>query len=338
MEPLCQFVVPSTTDPRIHDDSGHPDDRGHYACRPGPTTSNTDASGRAWRRRGLVLFIPGLTPANYTLFAQALAETGLHVASLSFNNSIDSISACCAQRGLRCTDPSRPLNLTLAEASLHGLTALAFQRDASRYATHLSELQALLTTIGHGAGPDFVSLAGAEWDFKQFGIQGMQPSTADDWGAIRSSLEMQLGAARRLPAHAIRDDVPMECEVEGPGRLGLRKVLGYHARDRRRGLARLRGGRRRARHRAAGVRPRRRPRHQRNDELQFRAARRLEGGLRLYRWIHGRWEVRPRERVDARRAAPECLGLPSLLRDEHERPRRFWGVVQARSSALTRLE
>ena len=95
-----------------------------------------------------------------------------------------------------CRLPS-PLNLTMAEASLHGLTALAFQRDASRYATHLSELQALLTTIGHGAGPDFVSLAGAEWDFKQFGIQGMQPSTADDWGAIRSSLEMQLGAARR---------------------------------------------------------------------------------------------------------------------------------------------
>ena len=95
-----------------------------------------------------------------------------------------------------CRLPS-PLNLTVAEASLHGLTALAFQRNASRYATHLSELQALLTTIGHGAGPDFVSLAGAEWDFKQFGIQGMQPSTADDWGAIRSSLEMQLGAARR---------------------------------------------------------------------------------------------------------------------------------------------
>ena len=42
-----------------------------------------------------------------------------------------------------CRLPS-PLNLTLAEASLHGLTALAFQRDASRYATHLSELQALL--------------------------------------------------------------------------------------------------------------------------------------------------------------------------------------------------
>ena len=90
-------------------------------------------------------------------------------------------------------------------------------------------LCALLSSCGPGGGrPSKVSKSQIERDgfdsraawSREYAItiEGMQPSTADDWGAIRSSLEMWWaprgagGRARRLPAHPIRDDHPMECK------------------------------------------------------------------------------------------------------------------------------
>ena len=71
-------------------------DPGHFVCVPG--------GGRT--PRGLLVFSPGLAAADYTLFAQAAAETGLAVTVIS-QPSLCS-STCCTIKGLNCTstDPA----------------------------------------------------------------------------------------------------------------------------------------------------------------------------------------------------------------------------------------
>ena len=87
-----------------------------------------------------------------------------------------------------------PLNLTLAEVSLKGLTTLAFQRDASQYAAHLREVHALLAPL---PPPDWLVLAGIEWDFKQWSLQHIAVVGEGEWAQVRRSLRLQLEAAAR---------------------------------------------------------------------------------------------------------------------------------------------
>ena len=87
-----------------------------------------------------------------------------------------------------------PLNMTLAEVSLKGLTTLAFQRDASQYATHLAEVHALLAPL---PPPDWLVLAGIEWDFKQWSLQHIAVVGEGEWAQVRRSLRLQLQAAAR---------------------------------------------------------------------------------------------------------------------------------------------
>lgn len=96
-----------------------------------------------------------------------------------------------------CTLPP-PLNLTMVEVSFRGLTTMTHQRDASLHRRHLVEVQGLLSTIGWRAGPTFVTLAGIEWDLKQWASQRAVPTSAAEWVIVRESLLMQATVARRL--------------------------------------------------------------------------------------------------------------------------------------------
>jgi hypothetical protein len=102
--------------------------------------------------------------------------------------------------GLRidyCTFPS-PLGLKVAYIGYKGLTALEVQSNASLQAQRFGEISSLLrATKALGTTPDFVSFGGIEWDFKQWGLQKMQPHSAADWAAIRNALALQLAAARQ---------------------------------------------------------------------------------------------------------------------------------------------
>jgi len=97
-----------------------------------------------------------------------------------------------------CRLPS-PIDLTIVYVGYKGLTALEVQANASLQHRRFGELQHLLTAaLGANHTPDFLSLGGIEWDFKQWGSQHRQPSSDGDWGAIRQSLLAQLRAARRF--------------------------------------------------------------------------------------------------------------------------------------------
>lgn len=97
--PRCAFVLPSATSSSISD--AHPNgnsasaakhfDPGHFVCVPG--------GGRT--PRGLLVFSPGLAAADYTLFAEAAADTGLAVTVISQPNLC--ASTCCSLKGLNCS-------------------------------------------------------------------------------------------------------------------------------------------------------------------------------------------------------------------------------------------
>ncbi|KAL1529975.1 hypothetical protein AB1Y20_000902 [Prymnesium parvum] len=99
-----------------------------------------------------------------------------------------------------CTLPP-PLNLTMVEVSAQGLTTLAHQRDPQRHRSHLSEIQALLNTIGWHEGPTFLTLAGIEWDLKQWAAQQAVPIIESDWAVVRGSLSMQVKEAHNYWPH-----------------------------------------------------------------------------------------------------------------------------------------
>ncbi len=102
--PRCAFVLPSATSSNISDARPNGNgasvakhaDPGHYVCMPG--------GGRT--PRGLLVFTPGLAAADYTMFAQAAADTGLAVAVISQPDLCS--STCCSVKGLNCssTEPA----------------------------------------------------------------------------------------------------------------------------------------------------------------------------------------------------------------------------------------
>ena len=87
-----------------------------------------------------------------------------------------------------------PLNVTLAQVSLKGLATLAFQRDAGEYAAHLREVHGLLAPL---PPPDWLVLAGIEWDFKQWSMQRIDVVGEGEWAEVRRSLRLQIEAAAR---------------------------------------------------------------------------------------------------------------------------------------------
>ena len=77
-----------------------------------------------------------------------------------------------------CQLPS-PIDLTLVYLSYRGLTALEIQANATLQRRRFDEIGRLLrSTFGHDSTPTFLSFSGVEWDFKQWGLQGLQPSTS----------------------------------------------------------------------------------------------------------------------------------------------------------------
>ena len=93
-----------------------------------------------------------------------------------------------------------PLSLTMVYLGYKGLTSLEVQANETLQTQRFAEIQAhLRLTLGDNASstPDFVSLGGVEWDFKQWGLQHKQPESAADWSSIRASLQMQLRHVRR---------------------------------------------------------------------------------------------------------------------------------------------
>ena len=98
-----------------------------------------------------------------------------------------------------CRLPS-PIGLTVVYLGYKGLTALEVQANASLVQQRFVEIREhLRRTFGaERSTPHFLSLGGIEWDFKQWGLQHKQPSSDAEWGGIRASLQMQLGAAKRL--------------------------------------------------------------------------------------------------------------------------------------------
>lgn len=89
-----------------------------------------------------------------------------------------------------------PLDFTMAQVTMKGLTSEAHARDRALHERLLSEVGAALAHLGFPHGPQFMSYSGAEWDFSNFGRQGYFPSARADWLAIRRSIEMQIGVAR----------------------------------------------------------------------------------------------------------------------------------------------
>ena len=97
--PHCAFVLPSATSSNISDALPNGNsasvarhaDPGHFVCMPG--------SGRT--PRGLLVFTPGLAAADYTMFAQAAADTGLATVVISQPDLCS--STCCSVKGLNCS-------------------------------------------------------------------------------------------------------------------------------------------------------------------------------------------------------------------------------------------
>eukprot|EP00316_Scyphosphaera_apsteinii_P008832 CAMPEP_0119307694 /NCGR_PEP_ID=MMETSP1333-20130426/8108_1 /TAXON_ID=418940 /ORGANISM="Scyphosphaera apsteinii, Strain RCC1455" /LENGTH=461 /DNA_ID=CAMNT_0007311289 /DNA_START=156 /DNA_END=1542 /DNA_ORIENTATION=- len=66
-----------------------------------------------------------------------------------------------------------PLNLTLAEFSGHGLTAEAWTRSEKTIREHYQLIQRhLRINVGWSTGPDILTFAGVEWDFKTWDRPG----------------------------------------------------------------------------------------------------------------------------------------------------------------------
>lgn len=78
------------------------------------------------------------------------------------------------------------------------LITVAQQRDPAKHRAHLSEVQTLMNRIGLPQGPTFLTLAGVEWDMKQWAAQAAVPSSAADWNDVRESLLMQAAVSRRF--------------------------------------------------------------------------------------------------------------------------------------------
>ncbi len=103
-KPHCAYVLPSATSSNISDARPNGNsasvarhaDPGHFVCVPG--------GGRT--PRGLLIFTPGLAAADYTMFAQAAADTGLAVVVISQPDLCS--STCCGAKGLNCssTEPA----------------------------------------------------------------------------------------------------------------------------------------------------------------------------------------------------------------------------------------
>ena len=148
------------------------------------------------------------------------------------------------------------LDLTVAEASLHGLTALAFQRNASRYATHLSELQALLTTIGTALAPISCRSRAPSGTSSSLGLpQPSRPTTGVRSGRFVGDA---IGRRARGTACAASSCAPNSRRPSNGVRSGrtwtarsTQSTRTSCARSQLR-VARGAAGRRRARHRAAG--------------------------------------------------------------------------------------
>ena len=92
-----------------------------------------------------------------------------------------------------------PLSMTIAYVGYHGLTTMEVNVTDGVQQRRFGEIHALLERIGHGKrGPDFLSLSGIEWDFKQWGLQNMQPTSPADWERVRRSILLQVDGAKSV--------------------------------------------------------------------------------------------------------------------------------------------
>ena len=92
------------------------------------------------------------------------------------------------------------LNFTLGHIGHRGLATLPMQMNDTWQSARFAEVSTLVqSALGRmHASPDFVSFAGIEWDFKQWGLQHRpRPVGDDDWRSVRRSLTSQLDAAMR---------------------------------------------------------------------------------------------------------------------------------------------
>ena len=163
LEPTCAFVLPNATgSARNTPANGNSaskakhNDPGHYVCA--PPASLPPASS-------LVLMIPGLAAADYTLFAQTLAQAGRAVAVIS-SEQCGSMCYCKGQPGapagaLNCSDSS-PAGTAAMEACGHAARTMHLIGDGGAIAdpAHYpsirpedsiqGRLEALLGYLGRG--------------------------------------------------------------------------------------------------------------------------------------------------------------------------------------------
>ena len=73
-----------------------------------------------------------------------------------------------------------------------GFSTTVASRNASQQRVRFSNIQSSLASNGWPRGPDFLTMAGVEWDFKHW----QDAKAAPDFAAIRPAINMQVHIAR----------------------------------------------------------------------------------------------------------------------------------------------
>ena len=74
-----------------------------------------------------------------------------------------------------------------------GFSTTVSSRNASQQRVRFSKIQSSLNANGFPRGPDFLTMAGVEWDFKHWQDANAQP----DFAAIHPAIKMQIHTAQK---------------------------------------------------------------------------------------------------------------------------------------------
>ena len=85
------------------------------------------------------------------------------------------------------------LNFTMMYAFQDGFSTTVSSRNASQQRVRFSKIQSSLNANGYPRGPDFLTMAGVEWDFKHWQDAEAKP----DFAAIRPAINMQIHTAQK---------------------------------------------------------------------------------------------------------------------------------------------
>tara|TARA_B110001469_G_C9567203_1_gene281261 strand:- start:120 stop:1016 length:897 start_codon:yes stop_codon:yes gene_type:complete len=84
-------------------------------------------------------------------------------------------------------------NFTMMYAFQDGFSTTVSSRNASQQRVRFSQIQSCLNANGFPRGPDFLTMAGVEWDFKHWQDANAQP----DFAAIHPAIKMQIHTAQK---------------------------------------------------------------------------------------------------------------------------------------------